>query len=95
MSTTAVDGAHAGMFSGYRRSDGRVGVRNHLALVSTVALANRTAELAAGRFERAGDSAQSTAALLIRGEFQRGLQRADAALQDRVLEALKIGRAHV
>ena len=88
MSTTAVDGAHAGMFSGYRRSDGRVGVRNHLALVSTVALANRTAELAAGRFERAGDSAQSTAALLIRGEFQRGLQRADAALQDRVLEAL-------
>jgi altronate dehydratase large subunit len=74
-------------FRGFMRHDGRVGVRNHLALVSTVALANRTAELAALRFDgQRGPGVDPV--LLIRGEFQRGLQGADAQLQDAVLERL-------
>lgn len=84
MSTTAAD---APTFDGYPRSDGRVGVRNHLALVSTVALANRTAELAARRHdERRG--AGDAAALLVHGEFQRGLQAPDAQRLEQVLERL-------
>lgn len=88
MSTTVADGRPEPVFSGYRRTDGRVGIRNHLALVSTVALANRTAELAAARFNDAHAKARSDAVVLVRGEFQRGLQQADAALQDQVLQAL-------
>jgi altronate dehydratase large subunit len=84
MSTIADDPS---TFMGFMRADGRVGVRNHLALVSTVALANRTAEIAALRFDgQRGPTADPV--LLIRGEFQRGLQSADARLQDEVLERL-------
>jgi len=84
MSTTAAEPLG---FKGFMRPDGRVGVRNHLALVSTVALANRTAEHAASHFDRLRASAGDPV-LLIRGEFQRGLQAADARLQDEVLERL-------
>lgn len=84
MSTTA---AEMPRFEGYVRSDGRVGVRNHLALVSTVALANRTAELAAARHD-ACRAADESDVLLVRGEFQRGLQTADARLLDQVLAQL-------
>ncbi len=84
MSTTAAD---VPTFAGHVRSDGRVGVRNHLALVSTVALANRTAELAAALHDaRRGPG--DPPALLVRGEFQRGLQAPDAQLLDRVLGQL-------
>lgn len=88
MSTIADDGPRDLRFLGYQRTDGRVGIRNHLALVSTVALSNRTAELAAARFDHSGPRDPASPVLLVRGEFQRGLQRADAALQDRVIEAL-------
>lgn len=85
MSTIAADPWVS--FQGYRRADGRVGVRNHLALVATVALSNRVAELAAGRVDAARAPGVEPV-LLIRGEFQRGLQTADARLQDLVLERL-------
>jgi altronate dehydratase large subunit len=84
MSTTA---AEAPGFAGYVRSDGRVGVRNHLALVSTVALCNRIADLAAAQHQ-AGLGTDDPPALLVRGEFQRGLQAPDAQLLDDVLAQL-------
>jgi len=85
MSTTAVESLPG--FAGYRRADGRVGVRNHLALVSTVALANRIAELSAAQFD-ASRPPGTDPVLLVRGEFQRGLQTQDARLQDDVLQRL-------
>ena len=82
MSTTAAESSPG--FAGYRRADGRAGVRNHLALISTVALANRIAELSAGQFN-ASQVPGNDPVLLVRGEFQRGLQTPDAVLQDEVL----------
>jgi altronate dehydratase large subunit len=82
MSTTAAESSPG--FAGYRRADGRAGVRNHLALISTVALANRIAELSAARFD-ASQAPGNDPVLLVRGEFQRGLQTQDAVLQDEVL----------
>lgn len=66
-------------FRGYRRQDGRIGVRNHLLVLSTLALTNRLAELAA---------AADPDALLIATDFQRGLRGQDAAMQDRVIQGL-------
>ncbi len=68
-------------FLGYARSAGRVGVRNHLAMVSTVALSNRIGELAAQRHQ----SETGDPVLQVKGDFQRGLQNIDARLQDQVL----------
>jgi altronate dehydratase large subunit len=87
MSTTADKPsapAEALTFQGYARSDGRVGVRNHLAVVSTVALSNRIAELAAQHHEKQ----TGEPVLQVKGDFQRGLQNADARLQDQVLAQL-------
>ncbi|MBL8358942.1 MAG: UxaA family hydrolase [Rubrivivax sp.] len=84
MFTTA---AEPHTFEGYRRSDGRVGVRNHLALVSTVALANRIAELAADAYGTRRE-ASDPPALVLHGEFQRGLQAPDAQRLEQVLERL-------
>lgn len=87
MFTTAVKpftSTQASTFLGYVRNAGRVGVRNHLAVVSTVALCNRIGELAANRHE-----AQTGGSVLqVKGDFQRGLQHADARLQDQVIEQL-------
>jgi altronate dehydratase large subunit len=63
-------------FQGYLRPNGQAGVRNHLGVLSTVALANRIAALAA---------AAHGEGLLIAGDFPRGLQTPDASLQDQVL----------
>ena len=56
MSTTANEPMSQSMgtprptqFEGFQRSRGRVGVRNHIAVISTVALCNRIAQLAAAR----------------------------------------------
>ena len=68
-------------FLGYPRSSGSVGVRNHLAIVATVTLSNRIAELAAQRHE----AMTGAPVLQVRGDFQRGLQNADAQLQDQVI----------
>ncbi len=93
MSTTAAKPtapAEALTFLGYARSDGRVGVRNHLAVVSTVALSNRIAELAAQHHEaQTGEHV-----LQVKGDFQRGLQNSDARLQDQMLEQL-IGHPNI
>jgi altronate dehydratase large subunit len=72
------------MFQGYARSRDRVGVRNYLAIVSTVALSNRIADLASQRYELE----VSEPALQVRGDFQRGLQHRDAFLQDQVTAQL-------
>ena len=71
-------------FMGFARQGGIVGVRNHLAVISTVALCNRIAELAAQHHE----AGNGEPVLQIKGEFQRGLQLADARLQNKVLEQL-------
>ena len=71
-------------FMGFVRQGGLVGVRNHLAIISTVALCNRIAELAAQRHEADTDEP----VLEIKGEFQRGLQLADAQLQNQVIRQL-------
>lgn len=71
-------------FQGYARSRDRVGVRNYLAIVSTVALSNRIADLASQRYELE----VSESALQVRGDFQRGLQHLDAFLQDQVTAQL-------
>jgi altronate dehydratase large subunit len=87
MSTTAAKPtapAEALTFLGYARSDGRVGVRNHLAVVSTVALSIRIAELAAQHHE----AETGEPVLQVKGDFQRGLQNSDARLQDQVLAQL-------
>ncbi|MDB5799035.1 MAG: putative hydro-lyase [Paucimonas sp.] len=66
-------------FAGYRRADGRIGVRNHLLVLSTLALTNRLAELAA-------DGMPDT--LLVATDFQRGLRTRDAQMQERVIRGL-------
>lgn len=66
-------------FLGFPRGDGRVGVRNHLVVASTVALTNRWAELIATAVPDAR---------VVAGEFMRGLRNPDAAKQERVCEAL-------
>lgn len=84
MSTTADRQLLPPTFQGYARSRDRVGVRNYLAIVSTVALSNRIADLASQRYELE----VSESALQVRGDFQRGLQHRDAFLQDQVTAQL-------
>ena len=78
MSTTAAEPGPLAI-SGYRRADGRLGLRNHLLVLSTLALTNRVAQLAA---------AAEPGCLLVAGDLQRGLRGRDAMLQDRVVQAL-------
>lgn len=66
-------------FSGFARSDGRVGVRNYLVVLSSVALVNRWAELVASAVPEAR---------VVAGEFMRGLRSPDALRQERASEAL-------
>lgn len=85
MSTTAPEhrpaaaGDPAAWFQGFHRQDGSVGVRNHLLVLSTVALTNRWAQLAAEPLDDA---------LVLTGDFLRGLRGNDAAVQDATLRAL-------
>lgn len=78
MSTTAAEPL-PDHFQGYRRGDGRVGIRNHLLVLSTVALTARLAQRAAEGV---------AGAVLVNGDYCRGLQGADAALQRAVLDRL-------
>ncbi|MEJ2344657.1 MAG: UxaA family hydrolase [Gammaproteobacteria bacterium] len=66
-------------FRGFRRSDGAVGVRNHVVVLSTVALTNRLAALIA---EAHAD------ALCVSGDFMRGLRGPDPDVQQRVLDGV-------
>lgn len=80
MSTIAAEPGLA-FFSGYHRSDGRVGVRNYLLVLSTVALTNRWAELTVKDHE---------AAVAVTGDFLRGLRGNDMVLQEDVLTKLAL-----
>jgi altronate dehydratase large subunit len=73
MSTTASE------LTGYLRADGRFGLRNHVLVLSTVALTARLATLAAAAVPET---------VLIAGDFPRGLRSPDPQLQARILEAL-------
>ena len=64
---------------GYRRSDGRVGIRNHRIVLSTVALTDRLATAIA---------ATDTDSLCIMGAFSRGLQRHDEAMVERFIRSV-------
>ena len=66
-------------FAAYRRADGRIGIRNHLLVLSTLALTNRLAELSA---------ANHADVLLVATDFQRGLRGRDAQMQERVIRGL-------
>ncbi len=78
MSTTAADSAYADI-TGYRRADGRLGLRNHLVVLSTLALTNRIAQLVAQTLP---------GALMVGGDLQRGLRGIDARRQERLVRAV-------
>lgn len=80
MSTTAAD-PRGPAITGWRRADGRLGVRNHLLVLSSVALTNRIAQLAAADFPDG---------LVVAGDLQRGLRGRDAQLQTRMIDALLV-----
>ena len=67
--------------SGYPRADGRIGLRDHVLVLSTVSLVNRWAELAAID----EDGAAFEGALVVAGETVRGLRGGDAAALDALL----------
>jgi len=75
MSTTSSEAVGCG----WRRADGRVGIRNHIVVLSTVALTDRLATLAGASVE---------GVLTIAPAFERGLRGRDAALQERVVNAI-------
>ncbi|WP_120632575.1 UxaA family hydrolase [Ruegeria sp. EL01] len=75
MSTTL----HDPIGKGWRRADGRIGVRNHVIAFSTVALTDRVTALAA---------AQVSGVLPITPAFQRGLRGDDATLQEEMIKAI-------
>lgn len=71
----------ASHFRGFVRVGGKVGVRNHLVVMSTVALTNRWAELIC---------ADGRGVVLVSGEFMRGLRAPDAARQALICESLAV-----
>ena len=64
---------------GYCRSDGRVGIRNHRIVLSTVALTDRLATAIA---------ATDSNSLCIMGAFSRGLQRHDEVIVERFIRSV-------
>jgi len=84
MSTTAnssdlFDFTRSLEWRGYRRADGRVGIRNHRIVLSTVALTDRLAATIASLDHEA---------LCVTGAFSRGLQRADERLVERFIQSV-------
>jgi altronate dehydratase large subunit len=75
MSTTS----HDPIGTGWRRTDGRIGLRNHVIAFSTVALTDRITTLAAARVK---------GVLPICPAFQRGLRGADDRLQTNMIKAV-------
>lgn len=66
-------------FNGFPRTNGRFGIRNHVLVLSTVALTNRLAELIAAAVPES---------LPVLGEFMRGLRGPDAGVQQTVLDGI-------
>jgi altronate dehydratase large subunit len=75
MSTTS----HEPIGTGWRRGDGRIGLRNHVIAFSTVALTDRITSLAA---------ACVAGVLPICPAFQRGLRGTDATLQTQMINSV-------
>jgi len=67
------------IWRGYRRSDGRVGCRNHLIVLSTVALTDRLAQQICENNELF---------VPVVGAFSRGLQQQDEKILDAFIEAV-------
>jgi altronate dehydratase large subunit len=65
--------------NGYLRQDGRIGLRNHVVALSTVALTDRVTE-------RAVDHVPS--ALLLAPRWERGVRGRDASLQEHAVHAI-------
>jgi altronate dehydratase large subunit len=78
MSTIAADLSGTAI-TGYRRADGRLGLRNHLVVLSTLALTNRIAQLVAQTLP---------GAQLLAGDLQRGLRGSDARRQENLVRAV-------
>lgn len=75
MSTTS----HDAVGTGWRRPDGRIGLRNHVIALSTVALTDRVTSLAAARVH---------GVLPVTPGFQRGVRGVDATLQAEMIQAV-------
>ncbi len=75
MSTTS----HDPIGMGWRRPDGRIGLRNHVIAFSTVALTDRVTAMAAARVP---------GVLPVTPGFQRGVRGRDATLQAAMIEAV-------
>lgn len=69
----------ANKLTGFIRPDGSVGMRNHVLVLSTVALTARLATLTAQA---------EPEAILVAGDYPRGLRNPDPKLQMRILDAL-------
>jgi altronate dehydratase large subunit len=74
MSTTSPE-----IGKGYLRHDGRIGLRNHVVALSTVALTDRVTERAVNHVP---------SALLLAPRWERGVRRNDASLQERAIHAI-------
>ena len=84
MSTTAnssdlYDYASSLEWRGYSRADGRVGIRNHRIVLSTVALTDRLA---------ASIASMDRDSLCVTGAFSRGLQKADEHMVERFIQSV-------
>ncbi|MEK9621392.1 MAG: UxaA family hydrolase [Alphaproteobacteria bacterium] len=84
MSTTAnssdlLDYASSLEWRGYSRADGRVGIRNHRIVLSTVALTDRLA---------ASIASMDRGSLCVTGAFSRGLQKADEHMVERFIQSV-------
>lgn len=84
MSTTAnssdlLDYASSLEWRGYSRADGRVGIRNHRIVLSTVALTDRLA---------ASIASMDRDSLCVTGAFSRGLQKADEHMVERFIQSV-------
>ncbi|MEL0302281.1 MAG: UxaA family hydrolase [Rhodobiaceae bacterium] len=78
-STDLFDFASSLEWHGYRRSDGRVGIRNHRIVLSTVALTDRLA---------AAIAATDADSLCVMGAFSRGLQKIDEVMVERFIRSV-------
>jgi len=84
MSTTAnssdlLDYASSLEWRGYSRADGRVGIRNHRIVLSTVALTDRLA---------ASIASMDRDSLCVTGAFSRGLQKTDEHMVERFIQSV-------
>jgi altronate dehydratase large subunit len=78
-SSDLFDHASSLEWHGYRRADGKVGIRNHRIVLSSVALTDRLA---------ASIASMDRDALCVTGAFSRGLQKADERMVERFIQSV-------